>query len=496
MEKITNSLEKNLKGFCPFYFLTTGERLTRLQGLFPMIDKLYQTYTQQYHVPGYTFGLMLDGQLIHNGSGGYLDIHRKIPVTTKSLFRIASMTKSFTATAVLKLRDQGKLGLDDPVINYIPNLNYYPPLIDNSLVTIRDLLIHHAGFPKDDSWADRHLDLSKQALENLIRQGFSWAHLPGTTFEYSNLGYVLLGMIIEGVTGQRYQKFIEEMIWQPLSMQEVAWEVSSINNDNLARGYRWQVNHWQEEPLLQDGCFAAMGGMLCSLESFSRYVAFHQQTNSFTQNILKPSSLYEMQRAWCIHQLDSSYRFLDGKQTTIMRGYGYGLRYLKDSEDKVYIGHAGGLPGFGSNWFIMPDYGLGLILLTNVTYAPTTEINLQILNTLINEAHLTKRQLSISPVLDAKKKALITLLPNWQDAKASDIFADNFFLDFPIEDLKKQTQALFEEAGSILYYSDVVAESQLSGFFIAHAKRAKIKISFYLTPQNPALIQDCKFTLV
>ncbi|WP_419420798.1 serine hydrolase domain-containing protein [Legionella sp. D16C41] len=481
------------------YFPNKENRLSKLKDLFPAIDKLYQKYNHQYHVPGYAFGVILDGLLVHSGSGGYLNLKEKLPTTTQSMFRIASMTKSFTAMAILKLRDEGKLRLDDCISDYIPNLNFQPPMPNCLPVTIRDLLIHQAGLPSDDPWGDRHLNLSQPELNRLIKQGFSWANPPRTAFEYSSLGYVLLGLIIERVTGKAYQKVIAETIWQPLGMTQVSWEVNDICRDNLAQGYRWYNGGFYHEPLLSDGCFAAMGGMICSLESFSHYVALHQlgflQKQNLDNKILKASTICEMQQAWSFSELNN-YQFLDGQQTVMMSGYGYGLRYLQDGANKVYIGHAGGLPGFGSNWFIMPDYGLGLILLTNATYAPTSQINLQILNFLIKEACLPRRQLNTSLLLDMRKRALIALLPNWQDVEANSIFADNFFLDCPLKDLRVQTSLLFQQAGPIYDYSDVVAESQLRGSFLAYGEKANIKINFSLTPQNPALIQECQFVII
>src|SRR5437899_3048584 len=98
--------------YFPPYFQDKN-RLAKIQLMFSKIETMYQEHAKTYHFPGYAFGIMLDGKLIHTGSGGYTDIQKKIPATHQSMFRIASVTKSFTAMAILKLRDQGKLNLDD-----------------------------------------------------------------------------------------------------------------------------------------------------------------------------------------------------------------------------------------------------------------------------------------------------------------------------------------------------------------------------------------------
>src|SRR6202023_1605842 len=102
----------------------------------PIIDSIYKQYAEKNHFPGYAFGIMVDGQLIYTGSGGYTDIKKHTPVTPQSLFRIASMTKSFTAMAILKLRDEGKLKLDDPVYLYIPEIKNQKLTHDPPVITI------------------------------------------------------------------------------------------------------------------------------------------------------------------------------------------------------------------------------------------------------------------------------------------------------------------------------------------------------------------------
>ena len=97
-----------------------ANRMDKIKKTFPVIDKIFKDYADQNHLPGVAYGLVVDGKLIHKGNIGYTDIDKKIPVTSTSLFRIASMSKSFASMAILKLRDEGKLNLDDPAYLYIP----------------------------------------------------------------------------------------------------------------------------------------------------------------------------------------------------------------------------------------------------------------------------------------------------------------------------------------------------------------------------------------
>lgn len=146
------------------------DRLQRMEALFPVVAQLYASYAEKNHFPGYAFGIMLDGKLVYKGSGGYIDLENKIPATTTAMFRIASMSKSFTAMAILQLRDQGKLQLDDPVSKYIPEIRNQQLTSDAPVITIRHLLTHAAGFPEDNPWGDRQLADTREALLQLIKK--------------------------------------------------------------------------------------------------------------------------------------------------------------------------------------------------------------------------------------------------------------------------------------------------------------------------------------
>ena len=155
------AISQETVAFDPSYkpaVFTDPDRMEKIKKAFPAIDSIYKKYAADNHFPGLAFGLVVDGKLVYTGNYGYTDVEKKIPVTSSSLFRIASMSKSFTAMAILKLRDEGKLNLDDPAYQYIPELkNLKYPTADAPPITIRHLLTHGAGFPEDNPWGDRQL---------------------------------------------------------------------------------------------------------------------------------------------------------------------------------------------------------------------------------------------------------------------------------------------------------------------------------------------------
>lgn len=476
-------------------------RLAAIQDTYGVIDKLFSDYAEKNHFPGFTYGLVVDGKLVHTATYGFTDLDKKTPVTIHSDFRIASMTKSFAAMAILKLRDEGKLKLDDPVYLYIPEMKKQTNLTsDAPAITIRHLLTHAAGFPEDNPWGDRQLAISDAEMISMINKGISFSNAPGIAYEYSNMGFAMLGYIIKKVSGQSYEKYIDSNILIPLGMTHTYWDYKKVPADKLAHGYRWLNNKWVEQPLLGDGAYGAMGGMITSMEDFSKYVAIHLAAwpprNHKDAGPAKRSSLREMHHPWNFSGLSPNYKYPGGRPCPIVTAYGYGLSWTRDCENRTIIGHSGGLPGFGSNWRILPEYGIGIISFSNLTYASASVFNLQILDTVIRMAKLKPALLPVSDILNQRKDQLIKLLPNWENAAASGIFAKNFFMDYFTESLSKEATTIFKSAGKIVTINDLIATNNLRGAFTIEGEMGTIEISFTLTPEKPALIQEYHIRLV
>ncbi|MBB1287316.1 beta-lactamase family protein [Flavisolibacter sp. BT320] len=474
---------------------TDPQRLQKIKAALPVIDKLYKDFAARVHSPGFVYGIVVDGQLIGTGETGYIQTDKKIPATTRSAFRIASMTKSFTAMAIVQLRDSGKLQLDDPVSKYIPALAKQAfPANDAPPVTVRHLLTHAAGFPEDNPWGDRQLDQPEAELQALLNNGISYSNVPGVAYEYSNLGFTLLGQIIKAVTGQSYQEYINKAILQLLGMAHTYWEVDAVPAASLAHGYRWLNGAWVTQPFLHDGTWGAMGGMITTIEDFSKYMALHLSAwpprNNDESPVLKRSSLREMHHPWNLSSLNWNYAYPSGRKCPTAIAYTYGLRWTKDCGDRIGVGHSGGLPGFGSNWQVLPEYGIGVVCFSNVTYAPTTGINTQVLDTLVAMANLRPRQVQPSSILQTRKDQLVKLLPNWQGAETSGIFAENFFLDYFTDSLRKEGSSIFEKAGKITNVGELKAQNGLRGSFLLEGEKGNVEVFFTLTPEASPLIQE------
>ena len=480
---------------------TDADRLKKIEATYPVIDKLYKEYAEQNHFPGLVYGIVVDGKLVHTGDIGYSNLKDKTEANSKSDFRIASMSKSFTAMAILKLRDEGKLKLDDPAYLYIPEMKGLKYLTkDATPITIRNLLTHSAGFPEDNPWGDRQLANTDEQLIDLYKKGISFSNDPGLEYEYSNLGFATLGYIIKKVSGKSYQEYITENILKPLGMTHTYYEYDKVPKELLAHGYRWLDGQWVEQPMLHDGSYGAMGGMITTIEDFSKYVALHLDAwpprDDAETGPVKRSSVREMQYPWDVNGFSANYKTANGRPYPFVSAYCYGLRWRKYADAMTAVGHTGGLPGFGSEWTIYPEYGIGVISFANLTYANAGSINVQVADTLMHLSGIKPRQLPASSILTQRRDQLMKLLPNWDNAQSSGIFAMNFFMDYFPDKLKAEAKGIFEKAGKINSIGEVVAENQLRGYFMMKGEQANIRVSFTLTPENPALIQEYRISLV
>ncbi|GGB14707.1 serine hydrolase [Puia dinghuensis] len=461
----------------------------------PTIDRLYRSYAQHNHYPALVYGIVAGGKLLHTGATGFSNLQKKIAADSTSDFRIASMTKSFTTVAILQLRDAGKLKLDDPASLYIPGLTRQNRSnSDAPAITIRNLLTHSAGFPEDNPWGDRQLEATDDQLMALVQQGISFSNSPGIYYEYSNLGFTLLGHIIKKVTGQPYEEYITDHILKPLGMTHTYWEYTRVPADKLAHGYRWLNGDWVEQPMLHDGAYGAMGGLITTMEDFARYTTFQlaawPSRDGGDETVLKRSSRREMQQPWMFNNLNAGFSYNGVDVCPMVSMYAYGIRWSKDCKGRTMVGHTGGLPGFGSNWMILPDYGVGAICFANLTYAATAGINMQVLDTLITLAHLKPRAVPVSAILQQRQKELVALLPGWDKARESDIFAVNFWQDYFVDSLRQEATALFARAGKIIRIGEFHAENNLRGSFLLIGEKADLEVRFTLTPEHSPRIQE------
>ena len=223
-------------------------RREKLASAYDDVDRIFAAFRERHRIPGVAYGVVVDGELAHAGGVGMRDVAVEAPVDADSVFRIASVTKSLTAACVLLLRDEGRLCLDDPVAAHVPELAALRyPALDAAPMTVRQLLSMSSGLVTDDAWADRHLDTPHEEFSAWLRAGVALTHAPGIAFEYSNVGYGVLGRVVTNVSGRPARAFAEERVLGPLRMSSTTWDAEAIPGDRIARGYRLEDDAWVTE---------------------------------------------------------------------------------------------------------------------------------------------------------------------------------------------------------------------------------------------------------
>ncbi len=471
------------------------DRIAKLQGALPAIDSVMRAFAERTRVPGMAYGVIVDGKLLHVSALGLREVAGQAPLDTSSVFRIASMTKSFTALAILQLRDAGRLSLDDPAERYVPELAQLRyATSDAPRITIRHLLTHSAGFPEDNPWGDQQLAATDDQLAAMVRSGIPFSNVPGVAYEYSNFGFALLGRIVANVSGQRYAQYIQERVLRPLGMTSTTMEARNVPASRLAHGYRLQDGVWLEEPPLPDGAFGAMGGMLTSAADLSRWVALMLDAwpprDGVESPVLKRSSLREMQQI-ARYSGATAARLSNGELSLTAGGYGYGLRVSQNCDMAHAVAHSGGLPGFGSQMRWLPEHGVGIITLGNLTYTPWTGPMDQAFAVLTRSGGLQPRVAQAAPVLLAMHEQVSRLVLQWQQPLADSVAAMNLFLDEPAARRADAIATLRTEAGGQCRVDGpLVAANALRGQWRVQCATGALRIGMTLAPTEPARVQQ------
>jgi len=302
---------------------------------------------QREHIPGVALLVSRHGEVVLAEGYGLANVELNVPVKPETVFQSGSMGKQFTATAIMMLVEQGKIGLDDPLTKYFPDA---PKTWSD--VTIRELLSHTAGFtdyPKD---FDMRRDWTEDEMLKVV-EGIPLAFPPGTQWAYSNLGYLTLGILVHKVTGQFYGDFLQARIFQPLGMTTTRIISEADIIPNRAAGYRMVKDELKNQewvaPMVNT---TADGSLYFSVLDLAKWDAA-----LYTEKLLKPSSLEEM---WTPAKLK------DGKPNSA--GYGFGW-FLDSLLGHRSIGHDGAWQGFRTDILRFVDDQLTVAVLANLDEA-------------------------------------------------------------------------------------------------------------------------------
>jgi CubicO group peptidase (beta-lactamase class C family) len=296
-------------------------------------------------MPSIAAAVLRDGELVWETAVGVADVEAGVDATPDTQYRIGSITKTFTATAIMQLRDAGKLDLEDTLDRHIEGAAHRP--------TIRRLLSHASGLQRetqDDSWLTLHFAPAEELLETLAQAEMV---LPsGARFHYSNLAYALLGIVVERASDMLYMDYVREHLFEPVGLTRVSFEPESP----AAKGYLAQpyADGVWDTIGVETGAWASAGQLWGTAGDICRWGAFLADPE---ESVLAKSSAEEMRT---VQAIDDHERWLSG--------YGLGLQLRRDGE-RILAGHGGSMPGFIAGVYASPLDKIGVAVLTNSSSA-------------------------------------------------------------------------------------------------------------------------------
>jgi len=317
-----------------------------------------------HELPAVVYGLVHRGELVCVGTA--VDSGHP-PVDEATRFRASSLTKSITAATVLVLADRGVLDLQDPVVDHLPQAATLSAATPQAPVRIAHLLAMTAGLPTDDPWIDELDDLSSEALLDMVAAGVVSVRPPGTEYEYSNVGYALLGSVISGVTASDFRDVIAEEVLRPVGMDDSGFDVPA---DGIrVAGHRFVDGDTQIMPREDEiplGAFAASGGLWSSVRDLARWLGAIDAGVAGERGPLPSHVIREMAAPRTLVRLDR--RRVADEDIAVAHGYGMGLFVSTYSDvGRVYF-HQGGSPGFGAEMRLHPASRWGVVAMANRGY--------------------------------------------------------------------------------------------------------------------------------
>ncbi len=463
--------------------------------LFSSLDRIFADYALDAHIPGLVYGIVANGRLVHVHALGVQDLDTRRAVTADTLFRIASMTKAFTALTVLKLRDDGKLQLDALAETYIPELRGWKyPTRDSPRIRVRDLLNHTAGFVTDDPWGDRQTPLPEAEFSRLLSEGVPFARTPAMAYEYSNLGFALLGRIITNVSGQPFAETIARALLRPLAMESSGFFVDAAPRERRALGYRWEDDAWHLEPTLAHGAFAAMGGLQTSANDYAKWVVFllaaWPPRDDADTGPVHRATVRELTEGSNFPRVRQRTRGAGEDACRLAVTYGMGMSVSIDCDLGLALSHGGGYPGYGSHVLLLPNEGVGIFAFANRTYAGPSKAVWDAALALKKAGFLKERSVSVSEALAGAYRAVGAIYAKGEVAAGGDVVAMNFLLDQDAAGWKRELAKLKREVGECDTTTPVVATSALSGDFTWRCVHGRAAGSVSLAPTQPPRIQS------
>lgn len=386
--------------------------------VYETLKSLIEEEARNNRIPGLSVAIVYDQEIVWTYSYGYADLQRKIPTGPQTIFALGSITKLITAIMLMRLRDAGKLSLDDTVEKYLPSIKVRSTSNNGRPVTLRQIASHTAGLQREvstEGWHTLKFPTIEQLFESL--KEVTTVFPPFSRYKYSNLGYTILGYVLSIVAGIPYKEYAESKILMPLGMIHSGFEITEKMKQNIAVGYTVSADEPLDiAPYLDFGAMAPAGQLYSSVEDICRLISLQfiedpltTDNSSSSQDfisVLEPATIREMHSPVYI-----------GKKWIGGTGIGW---HITNTMGHTVSSHRGGIPGFTTDVVVVRDIKLGIVAFTNAFPQPN-EIGVRLLEALVP---YFERFAAIKNDLDSKSKPQVASLEKYAGKYRSKYFGD------------------------------------------------------------------------
>jgi len=475
--------------------MSTIPRLKFDQDLLKGVEELMNKPVLDGKCPG-IYATLFKGEevLLEKGIGEY-KVGQGAPSLDTS-FRIASCTKSFTIAALLILRDRGALDLNQPITDFVEEYRFSQISTYKTIPTVGQLAAMSSGLPSDDPWADRQESISGQALREIVSRGVHTTSNPGAIYQYSNLGFALLGLVIERASGRDFREFVTNEILKPLGMSASGFDRELFAPERVAVGYRKSGDRWLELPFSSSGAFSCIGGLFSSardLRTWAQWMHSAFVPNSNSSGPLSMQSRHSMQQIVTSSPLNAH---LATVPSNAHRAFGYGLGLFVEFDPKYgqFVSHSGGYPGFSSHMRWHVPTGLSVVVLENATYSGAWATATGILDYTLEKLGYEQPLEDKWPQTLELAKQADALVRNWSGTLAKEVFEENVDMDVPYGERQSSITALITEVGglsasSMLNEVKTASDSPLHFVWDIPGKSGSLRCEIRLNPITPIRIQ-------
>lgn len=435
--------------------------------------------------PGFSFVLVVDGEIVLLKAKGMADQERKRPVTPETIFRIASITKTFTAASVLALRDEGKLSTSDTLALHLPELDAVYPHSDNAPIRIDQVLTHSAGFASSGPYAElprasTEADLADAMTLPLVTD-------PGIGHRYSNLGFGLLGVLVARKAGVPYRDFVRTRFLEPLHMTSSGFDLAALPADRIAVTYASDGSARTPSP---NGVAEGAGGLWSTAPDLALWIrlqlAAWPPRDDPDDGPLRRSTLREMH----MPRVPIAFVPSSGAGPSRARALSVGLAWevTRGCYYERLIGHDGSLDGFKSALRIDVDRGIGFALLTNGA-RDVSGVADRLLDTIASEDLLAQREREPAPILVARVEDVVRRLgPAWTDAEHEQAFGEALRRTFGRADAIALGARVEKEVGACHYAHAKNVTSGLDAELVFDCARGSLRVTAHAEGAPPRLV--------